>query len=89
MPSTAAATGKFVSAREHYDLLHDRMSGASLFLMGLSCVSTVGCVIRLTELAAQPADFVVCGCYLAAAVCAMALFAKRKELASVQISEEK
>ena len=75
--------------REHNSLVHDRMSGATLFLMGFCSVSAVGCVIRLTELTATAGDYAVCLCDLASAVCAMALFAKRKELTSVQISEEK
>lgn len=75
--------------REHRDLLHDRMSGASLFLMGLCMISTVGCVVLLSQQKAQAADFLVCGCSLVSAVGGMALFALRKDLQMERIEDSK
>ena len=71
--------------REHYDLLHDRMSSACLFLMGLCLGSGVGCVLAQTSRQPAPEDYVVCFCYLAAAVMGIILFSKRKELEMIQV----
>ncbi len=66
--------------REHYELLYNRMSGAGLFLMGLSIISTAGCIVLLSQQEATGQDSIVCACCLAASVCGMAVFAKRREL---------
>lgn len=66
--------------REHNELLGPRMSGAALFLMGLSLVSCMGCIRRLTTTAPAPADLVVSGCCLLCFICGVAMFARRKEL---------
>lgn len=71
--------------REHYDLLHDRMNGACLFLMGFTVVSVAGCVLRLSQTAPAAADLLVCGCCLAAGVCGVMLFSRRKELEMIQV----
>lgn len=70
--------------REHCELLHDRMSSACLFLMGLCIISCTGCVVRLSEQPASMDDYMVCGCCMGSAVCGMALFSKRKELEMIR-----
>ncbi len=70
--------------REHYDLLHDRMSGASLFLLGLTLVSVVGCILQLSRLTPAAGDYITCICAMGAATCSIVLFSKRKELEMVQ-----
>lgn len=77
-------TAKDKVDREHYDMMHDRMNGACLFLMGLCIGSTAGCVLSLSKGGATAADLVVCFCCLAAAVCAVFLFSKRKGLEMIQ-----
>ena len=71
--------------REHYELLHHRMSSSSLFLMGFCIMSAVGCIVLLSQQAPSVQDYVVCGCCLLSSVCGMALFAKRKELAMTRV----
>lgn len=71
--------------REHYELLHDRMNGASLFLMGFTAISTVGCIWQLSRAAAVGLDYLVCGCCVGALACAVAMFSRRKELEMEQI----
>lgn len=66
--------------REHYDLLHDRMRGASFFLMGFAGLSTLGTVIFLTQEAPQMADICICICFLTALACGAAMFALCKDL---------
>jgi len=85
----AAATWRLWTARdrvdrEHYELLHDRMGGSCLFMLGFTAASAVGCILRLSQIAPAPADLVVCGCCLGTAVCGVLLFAKRKELEMLQ-----
>lgn len=85
----AAATWRLWTAgekveREHYDLLHDRMSGACLFLMGFSIVSVAGCVLQLSRGAAAPEDYLICGCCLGAGICSVMLFSRRKKLEMIQ-----
>lgn len=71
--------------REHYELLHDRMSSACLFLMGFCLISCAGCAVSLSEQMASAADYVVCLCCMGAGICGIALFSKRKELEMVQV----
>ena len=66
--------------REHNDLMGSRMSGASLFMMGFSGISALGCIYSLTSQKALPIDYVICACCLLATVCGIALFARRKSL---------
>lgn len=73
--------------REHCELLHDRMSSACFFLMGLCGISCIGCVVSLSNGAAAAADHIVCACCLGSTLCATALFAKRKELEMVRVEE--
>jgi hypothetical protein len=70
--------------REHYDLLHDRMSGSCLFLMGFAIVSVAGCVLRLSRTAPAANDLLICGCCLGAGICGVVLFSRRKELEMIQ-----
>ena len=70
--------------REHYDLLHDRMRGASLFLMGLCTASVVGCIIAMLSLEPEPQDLIICGCSLIAAAVSVMLFSWKKDLEMIQ-----
>ena len=70
--------------REHYDLLHDRMSGSCLFLMGLCLGSAAGCVLAQTKLTPAVQDYIVCFCSVAAAIAGIVLFSKRKDLEMIQ-----
>lgn len=66
--------------REHYELLHDRMSSSCLFLMGFFLISCVGCAVKLSEGSAAPADYLVCLSNMAGGISAMAMFSQRKAL---------
>lgn len=81
----AAATWRLWTAhgkvnREHYELMHERMSGASLFLMGLNAISAIGCLTSLSNQTATTPDYLICVGALGAVFCAAALFSRRKEL---------
>ena len=71
--------------REHYELMHDRMSGASLFLMGFCTISSIGCIYKLLHQSASMKDAVVCLCCLLSVLFSCAMFAKRKALEMVQV----
>ena len=73
-------TAKEKVDREHRNLLCDRMSGATLFLMGLCLVSFLGCVYASAEQTMQFADWVVTACVMVAGVTGIALFSRRKAL---------
>lgn len=66
--------------REHRDMLCDRMSGATLFLMGFCLISFLGCVFASSVQTVQIADWVVTGCCMVSGVAGIALFSKRKAL---------
>ena len=70
--------------REHHDLMGQRMSGASLFLMILTLISAVGCVAALARLNAETEDWLVLGCALCAAACSVLLFSQRKGLEMIR-----
>ena len=78
-------TAKGKVDREHYELMHDRMSGASLFLMGFHGISVIGCITRLSGQSASVADHLVCFCCLAALLFSTALFSRRKELEMTRV----
>ena len=78
-------TAKEKVDREHHDLLCERMSGASLFMMALCCITVIACIIALNRVEAVGYDRIVCGCYLAAAVCSVVLFSRRKGLEMRQV----
>ena len=71
--------------REHRDLMCDRMSGASLFLLILSLVSAVGAAVSVMRIAPAREDWLVLGCMVCAAVCSVVLFARRKDLAMIEV----
>ncbi len=73
-------TAKEQVDREHRNLLCDRMSGATLFMMGFCLISFLGCIAASPELTMKAADYVVTGCCMAASICGIALFSKRKSL---------
>ncbi len=88
---TAAATWRLWRAgekvdREHYALMHDRMSSASLFLMGFCLISFVGCARLMSETSPAAQDYAVSLCTMASGISAMAMFSKRKELEMTQIT---
>ena len=71
--------------REHRDLMCDRMSGASLFLLILSLVSAVGAAVSVVRIAPAREDWLVLGCMVCAAVCSVVLFARRKDLSMIEV----
>lgn len=66
--------------REHCDLLHDRMRGASFFLMGLTSISVLGSAVAMTESAAAGTDYLAAVCFLISLGCSVAMFALSKDL---------
>lgn len=68
--------------REHDRLTGGRMSGATLFLMGLSLISCVGCCRQLGSVQPEAADYVVGGCCILSFLCGTILFSRRKELST-------
>lgn len=66
--------------REHCDLLHDRMRGASFFLMGLMGISTLGAVVALAWETPAAVDIAMCLCHAGALACGTAMFAMAKDL---------
>ena len=78
-------TAKPRMEREHADLIHDRMSGSTLFLTGFFAVSCIGCITQMTNQNAAGVDWLVSLCHLAGLLCSCAMFAKRKELEMNQL----
>lgn len=66
--------------REHCDLLHDRMRGASFFLMGFTGISVLGSVVALTEASAVGMDYLAAASFLISLGCSVAMFALSKDL---------
>ncbi len=86
----AAATWRLWRAgekvdREHYERMHDRMSSASLFLMGFCLISFVGCARLMGETVPALQDKLVALCSMASGICGIALFSRRKDLEMHQI----
>ena len=73
-------TARELVEREHNDLLHDRMRGASFFLMGLTGISTLGAAVWLGRGGAKAADMAVCGALLICLICGAAMFALCRDL---------
>lgn len=73
-------TAKEKVEREHRNLLCDRMSGSTLFLMGFCLISFLGCVYASSVQAMKAADYVVTGCCMLSGICGIALFSRRKAL---------
>lgn len=71
--------------REQADLIHDRMSGASLFLTGFFGISCVGCTLQMGSITPAGSDWLVSICYIAGLLCSCSMFAKRKELEMKQL----
>ena len=71
--------------REHADLIHDRMSSATLFLTGFFGISCVGCLMQVSRAQPSGADWLICVCDLAGLLCGSSMFAKRKELEMKQL----
>lgn len=73
-------TAKENMEREHADLIHDRMSSSTLFLMGFFGISCIGCTMQMGSLEPAGTDWLVSICYVAGLLCSCAMFAGRKEL---------
>lgn len=73
--------------REHRDLIHDRMSGACLFLMGFCLISVFGCVRMMGTFSPTLSDYLVCGCCVGSELSAIALFSRRGELEMVPVAQ--
>ena len=70
--------------REHHDLMGQRMSGASLFLLIFSLISAVGAVMTVGRIEAVREDWLVLGCAVCAAVCSAVLFLRREDLRMIE-----
>lgn len=73
--------------REHDSLMGGRMSGAAIFLMGLSFISCIGCCCQLVVLTPTAKDIVASIFCLLSFICSVAMFAKRKGLDSTLIQK--
>ena len=73
--------------REHDNLMASRMSGAALFLMGLTFISCIGCCSQLVVLDPGIKDILASVSCLLSFVCSVAMFAKRKGLESTLIQK--
>ena len=73
-------TAKEKVDRQHNAMTGQRMSGATLFLMGFCLISVIGTIYKQTAYTAQTADYVIMGCYVLSSSVGIALFAKRKSL---------
>lgn len=82
-------TAKARMEREQADLIHDRMSSASLFLTGFFAISCMGCAMQISSRHPSGADCLVTLCYLFGFLCSCAMFAKRKELEMKQLEHPK
>jgi hypothetical protein len=78
-------TAKPKMEREQADLIHDRMSGTSLFLTGFFAISCVGCTLQLGSTASAGSDWLVSLCYIAGLLSSCGMFAKRKELEMIRL----
>ena len=78
-------TAKEKVDREHNTMMGGRMSGACLFLMGLSLISFLAGIYELAVQTAATADYIVCVCYMLAGIGSIALFSRRKGLDTVMI----
>ena len=71
-------TAKEQVEREHRNLLCDRMSGSTMFMMGFCLISFLGCIVSSTVHTMKAADYVVSFCYMLSGICSIMLFARRK-----------
>ena len=80
-------TAKEQVDREHNALMGDRMSGASLFLMGLGLISFLGCLYGSSVYDLTGADYVVSYCCVFLTICGVAMFARRKGMEMERIEK--
>ena len=66
--------------REHYDLMYGRMSGACVFMIILSLISSIGCVAALVKLGGTGRDYAVFACCVLSFICSVLMFSQRKAL---------
>lgn len=78
-------TAKYRMQREQADLIHDRMSSATLFLTGFFGISCIGCLVLTGSQKPAGTDWLVTLSYLAGLVCSCLMFTKRKELEMIQL----
>ena len=71
--------------REHHDLMGNRMSGASLFLLLFSAVSAAGAIVTAAGINPAREDWLVLGCAVCAAACSAMLFLRRKDLHMTEV----
>ena len=78
-------TAKSRMEREQADLIHDRMSSATLFLTGFFAISCLGCAVLSGSQTPSAKDWLVIFSYLSGLFCGCAMFSKRKELEMKQL----
>lgn len=78
-------TAKDLVNREHYELMHDRMSGSALFMLGFCSISSIGCIYKVMHQPASTQDYIVCASCLLSVLFSCAMFAKRKDLEMVRV----
>ena len=78
-------TAKDRMEREHADLIHDRMSSASLFLTGFFGISCIGCLVLSSRQSPAASDWLAAISYLSGLLCSAGMFSKRKELEMDQL----
>ena len=81
----ALCTAKEKMEREQNDGIHQRMSGASLSVLALCVLSTVGSVIYLVNHGFGVPDALVLLCNAGAALCAGLMFSRRAMLKTRQV----
>ena len=81
----ALCTAKEKMEREQNDGIHQRMSGASLSVLALCALSTVGSVIYLVNHGFGVPDALVLLCNAGAALCAGLMFSRRAMLKTRQV----
>ncbi len=73
-------TAKDKVEREHYDMLYQRMSGSSLFMIVFGLISFIGSIVFAAKGGASVADLYIGTCYLIFTVCAVVMLIKKKDL---------
>ena len=77
------ATGKM--EREHSELISNRLSGGAAFMMGLSAVSSLGCVLLFVRQGALWRDVLVMLCNVLLCIISALMFSKRRLLVMKQV----
>lgn len=80
-------TAKEKVEREHCELLYNRMSSSSLFLIIFCGISLIGCFIKVTAGNVSIRDWIVGVCCVASAIASVLIFLGRKDLTMVRIDD--